>query len=136
MSNRWYMVRICVRVCRYVSKLNHTHNYVRSKQYLGMIFRKLGSLLLAQCPGLQNPTDGEVTTTSRRLNGHTATYTCNSGYVLMDLTPGSDMRTCQSDRTWSGSEAQCIGLFKRSRTIYDLSPYNIRSSVLNIGVPS
>ena len=56
------------------------------------------------------PADDMVTTTSRRLSGSTATYTCNSGFELLDITPGSDMRTCQPDGTWSGSEAQCIGI--------------------------
>ena len=65
----------------------------------------------AQCPVLQSPTDGIVMTTSNRLSGSTATYTCNSGFELLDLTPESDVRTCQSDGTWSGSEPQCIGIY-------------------------
>ncbi len=33
-----------------------------------------------------------------------ATYTCNDGYLLM----GDDMmRTCGSERMWSGSEPTC-----------------------------
>ena len=67
------------------------------------------TLATAQCPEIQDPDDGMVTTTSRRLSGSTATYTCKSGFELLDLTPGSDLRTCQPDGTWSGSEAQCIG---------------------------
>ena len=62
----------------------------------------------AQCPELQSPADGMVTTTSRRLSGSTATYTCMSGFELLDPTPGSDMRTCLPDGAWSGSEQQCI----------------------------
>ena len=60
---------------------------------------------------LQDPANGMVTTTSRRLSGDNATYTCNSGrgFELLDLTPGSNVRTCQPDGTWSGSEAQCVG---------------------------
>ena len=77
-------------------------------------------LYTAQCPALQSPTDGMVTTNSRRLSGSTATYTCNSGFELLDLTPGSDMRTCQLDGTWSGSEAQCIGILTKL-TRYDKS---------------
>ena len=33
----------------------------------------------------------------------TCSFTCNTGYVLT----GSDTRTCQSDRSWSGSETIC-----------------------------
>ena len=58
---------------------------------------------------LHDPADGMVTTTSRRLSGDNATYTCDSGFELLDLTPGRNMRTCQPDGTWSGSEAQCVG---------------------------
>ena len=66
-------------------------------------------LVTAQCEGLHDPDNGMVTTTSRRLSGSTATYTCNSGFELLDLTPGSNVRTCQSDGMWSGFEATCIG---------------------------
>ena len=58
---------------------------------------------------LHDPANGMVITTSRRLSGSTATYTCHSGFELLDLTPGSNVRTCQPDHTWSRSEAQCIG---------------------------
>ena len=33
----------------------------------------------------------------------TCSYTCNTGYELT----GSDTRTCQSDGSWSGSDASC-----------------------------
>ena len=33
----------------------------------------------------------------------TCSFTCNTGYNLT----GSDTRTCQSDRSWSGIEANC-----------------------------
>ena len=33
----------------------------------------------------------------------TCNFTCNTGYVLT----GSDTRTCQSNGTWSGSNATC-----------------------------
>ena len=71
-------------------------------------------LLSAQCPVLQDPDNGMVTTTSRRLRGSTATYTCNSGYQLLNGTPGSDVSTCQPDGTWSGSEFQCVGMLVSS----------------------
>ena len=35
--------------------------------------------------------------------GHTVTYTCNTGYRLS----GSATRTCQSNGLWSGSSATC-----------------------------
>ena len=33
----------------------------------------------------------------------TCSFTCNTGYELT----GSDTRTCQSDGSWSGSDAAC-----------------------------
>ena len=74
--------------------------------------RKTSITLLAQCPEIQSPADGMATTTSRRLSGDNATYTCNSGYLLVDinLDPGNDARTCQTDGTWSRSEPQCVGM--------------------------
>ena len=35
--------------------------------------------------------------------GDTCSFTCNTGYELTD----SDTRTCQSDGSWSGSDATC-----------------------------
>ena len=61
------------------------------------------------CPMLPNPANGMVSV-SGHASGSTATYTCNTGFELLDLTPGNDMRTCQLDDTWSGSEPQCLGM--------------------------
>ena len=36
--------------------------------------------------------------------GETCTYTCNDGYML---TSNGEARTCQSDKSWSGSVAVC-----------------------------
>ncbi len=36
----------------------------------------------------------------------TATYTCESGYILS----GDSSRICQSDSIWSGSEPTCDGI--------------------------
>ena len=33
----------------------------------------------------------------------TCSFTCNTGYELT----GSDNRTCQSDGSWSGDDAEC-----------------------------
>ena len=73
-------------------------------------------LCTATCPELQNPANGMVTTTSRRLSGSTATYTCNPGFELLDETPGSDTSTCRPDGTWSGFETQCVGMLGKVLT--------------------
>ena len=60
------------------------------------------------CPDLTPPTSGAVSynPVGSRLLNTVATYRCNTGYVL---TGGTTTRTCQSDRTWSGSEPTCQG---------------------------
>jgi len=59
------------------------------------------------CPLLADLTNG-VMTCSLGDDGvasyeDTCSFTCNTGYVLT----GSTTRTCQSDRSWSGSETSC-----------------------------
>ena len=66
------------------------------------------TLFVGQCSPLFDPTNGMIMTTSSRLSGSTATYTCNSGFEIFDLTPGVNVRTCESDGTWSGSAQRCI----------------------------
>ncbi|XP_065899208.1 CUB and sushi domain-containing protein 1-like isoform X3 [Dysidea avara] len=60
------------------------------------------------CPSLNDPNNGTISC-SLGDDGvpsyeDTCSFTCNTGYELT----GSDTRTCQSDRSWSGSETMCI----------------------------
>ena len=72
---------------------------------------------IALCPVLMSPANGVVMITGQT-SGSTAAYTCNSGFELLDDTSGSNVRTCE-DGTWSGSEAQCIGIILL--TMHDLT---------------
>ena len=67
-------------------------------------------LSIGQCPVLPSPDNGMLTFANQRLSGDTATYTCDSGYEL-DLTSGSEVRTCLADGTWSGSAPACVGKY-------------------------
>ena len=63
--------------------------------------------LLVSCPSLSDPNNGMINC-SLGDNGtlsyeDTCSFTCNTGYELT----GSDTRTCQSDGSWSGSDAVC-----------------------------
>jgi len=64
--------------------------------------------LLVICLPLSAPDNGMIDCTGRRSRqntfGSTCTFSCNHGYELS----GSETRTCQSDGTWSGTEAMCI----------------------------
>ncbi len=55
------------------------------------------------CGDLTDPSNGAVNTSSGTTFNMNATYTCNTGYNLIGITP----RTCQANETWSGSEPTC-----------------------------
>ena len=64
---------------------------------------------LATCDDL-SLTNGVITynpASSPRLDGATATHTCNTGYELSGDTVNP--RVCQSDRSWSGGDITCLG---------------------------
>ena len=61
-----------------------------------------------RCDGLSNPDNGQIVSCSSGTlgvgyEGDTCSFTCNTGYKLT----GSDTRTCQSNRSWSGSDVVC-----------------------------
>ena len=56
----------------------------------------------ASCPTL-TVANGDVSQTYPE--GGTATYTCHSGYTLVD---GGPTRTCQAGGNWDGAEPRCI----------------------------
>ena len=63
--------------------------------------------LIVACPSLSNPINGGITC-SLGDDGvpsyeDTCSFTCNTGYELTV----NDNRTCQSDGSWSGTEAMC-----------------------------
>ena len=66
-------------------------------------------IFTVQCPVLVNPMNGGVLCTLMNVTsmipayGDTCSYTCNTGYELTV----SNTRTCQSDGSWSGSDAMC-----------------------------
>ena len=49
--------------------------------------------------------NGQVSTTGTT-SGHTATYSCNIGYILV----GNSTRLCQATGQWSGSAPTCHGM--------------------------
>ena len=65
------------------------------------------TLYLVNCSSLTNPNNGMISC-SLGDDGvpsyeDTCSLTCNTGYELT----GSDTRICQSDGSWSGSNAMC-----------------------------
>ena len=64
-------------------------------------------LLLVNCSALTDPNNGVVNCSlgDDEIPSYedTCSFTCNTGYELT----GSDIRTCQSDGSWSGSDTIC-----------------------------
>ena len=61
-----------------------------------------------QCDNLSIPTNGNILSCSSGgigvgYVGNTCSFTCNTGYELT----GSDVRMCQSNRVWNGTETMC-----------------------------
>ena len=70
-------------------------------------------LLTGICPPLDVPLDGIIDCSlgddGQPNVGDFCRFTCDDGFEL----DGSDMRTCQNDSSWSGTETTCTtaGLF-------------------------
>jgi len=60
-----------------------------------------------RCDILSTPSNGEISCSSGRegvgYEGDICNFACNTGYELT----GSDIRDCQSDGSWSGSNPTC-----------------------------
>ena len=65
------------------------------------------NFFIVTCPSFVHPTNGVVNCSlgdDRVLSyKDTCNFTCDIGYELT----GSDTRTCQSNRSWSGSDTEC-----------------------------
>ena len=62
------------------------------------------------CPALTNPVNGMITFATDMTGDFefmtTATYSCDTGYVLVG---GDTVRMCVSDQEWSGTAPTCEG---------------------------
>ena len=63
-------------------------------------------LTAVDCGNLTDPSNGQVNHTAGTTFGQTTTYSCNTGYSLVE----DNTRTCQATGTWSGSAPTCQGM--------------------------
>ena len=79
--------------------------------YIYLLYKKVGIFTIVvntKCTLLSVPANGRIVscssgTAGMGFEGDTCSFTCNTGYELT----GSDTRTCQSNRSWSGSDVVC-----------------------------
>ena len=76
-----------------------------------MIIASIEICLAVNCGSPLIPTNGGIIAPSTTF-GSVMTHTCDSGFVLC----GENNRTCQSNRSWSGSTPNCT-----SKAFYSLS---------------
>ena len=64
-------------------------------------------LTVVDCGTPNATTNGQVNHTAGTSFGQTATYSCDTGYIL----DANNTRTCQATGVWSGSAPTCQGVF-------------------------
>ena len=63
--------------------------------------------IVNRCSSLSAPNHGRLLGTCSNVQEQTCQFSCDRGYLLS----GSSTRQCNSDGTWTGQQAQCIGTF-------------------------
>ena len=72
------------------------------------------------CGSLDNPMNGAVDVPLTEFPG-TATYTCNTGYLLS----GGNTRTCLANGMWSGTAPTCTGKDRHTLTYFSVTSYSL-----------
>lgn len=71
------------------------------------------SYIAVDCGDLENPENGVVSLTGTTFTS-VATYSCNFGFFFVG---GDEVRTCQSNGTWSGTQPTCLGENNRDKML-------------------
>ncbi|XP_035685356.1 sushi, von Willebrand factor type A, EGF and pentraxin domain-containing protein 1-like [Branchiostoma floridae] len=96
----------CNFACDRGYKLTHTDSRERHCQTDATWSGNNAECIAVPCPTLSRPRNGRMLCNSGYSFRYpeTCAFSCNHGY---HLSAGSTRRTCQADRTWSGSAARC-----------------------------
>ena len=84
------------------------------------------------CGSLTNPANGQVDHTTGTAFGHSAVYSCNTGYSLV----GNSTRTCQVTGNWSLSAPTCQGVYPSNPLLPNGDALWHCMTLLDVGVPS
>ena len=88
-------------------------------------------LIVADCGNLTDPANGQVTLTAGTTFGQTATYSCNTGYNLVE----NSTRTCQDTGEWSESAPTCQSmLLKGDMVLLSYLPIHKKHSNVYLGL--
>ena len=109
MSADWSLVQYCSNMHRYCSTQSTNHTNER-KGHLNVIF--CTSWVAVDCGTLEAPANGSVTVSGTTFTS-TATYSCDSGYILH----GNTTRICLETGLWSTSSPTCTGITLYSRIL-------------------
>ena len=77
------------------------------------------TLTAVVCGNLTDPANGQVDHTAGTTFGQTATYSCNTGYNLVE----NSTRTCQVSGNWSGNAPTCEGVLLHSVYLWSFHEY-------------
>lgn len=94
-------------VCNYMCRAGYELKGAKSRTCLasGMWDRLKPVCELATCKALRIPMNGRMYCTNGVAFGSECIFSCELGYQPED--ESNTVRTCQEDRTWSGSEVKC-----------------------------
>ena len=70
------------------------------------------SCIYTVCDVLRSPNNSYIVysqTSQQSEDVVVANYFCNDGFILINMTEDTYIRTCQASGVWSGIEPSCIG---------------------------
>ena len=92
-------------MCQEDGQWSGTESVCQSKlKYLSYIHFTCFVFPVVDCNSLSGIVNGRATY-SETVFGSSATYSCDSGFLLI----GDNTRVCQEDGQWSGEEPVCVG---------------------------
>ncbi|XP_016429682.1 CUB and sushi domain-containing protein 3-like [Sinocyclocheilus rhinocerous] len=116
-------VPLCLQPTRTTCENPGTPEYGSLNSSLGFKVRKKPTRTTCENPG--TPEYGSLNSSLGFKVGSTVKFHCQTGHLLL----GSTTRTCQQDLTWSGTQPECIRVYKSRAARLTLRLYHMRALV-------